>query len=269
MLSIVTFNCQWALQPGFEPYMREILERRRYDFILLQEANDKVVEILRPLYKENKYIRIAVISPKTGEELNTCILYKKEFEFLRSDFVTFTPLVIQQIHETGSVAAVFKTPRALARIIKKKRILIISAHLHGSYRMLGRRKELEQVKDQALHLDPNDECLTLIGGDFNNLIPGEGKMYDKLMKPELTNVTNFNDYTCDTVYLEPVHRNFILARIFFVRGRQYKSKIDHIYMDSGSAKKLRWESKAVDVVASDHRPVELVIKRKSLLRRGE
>jgi endonuclease/exonuclease/phosphatase family metal-dependent hydrolase len=270
MLSIVTLNCQKAFQPAFKPYMEEILSQRRYDFLLLQEVDLKTLETIQPIFKENRYTRLSAFSPKTNSELYTCILYKNEFEFLRSDFITFTPIVIQEVTETGSIAGVFKIPLRYRRGLKKKKILLIATHLHASYHLLARKKELRQVKNQALHLDPKDECIKVIAGDFNNLIKGESKIHDAQMKPEFTNISDFDTPTYDSKYIEPKYSEALYARLFFSGGKRYQMKLDHIFVDSQSAKRLLHDCKVIDVVASDHKPIELNIspKKRKLVRRN-
>lgn len=259
MLRVVTLNCQKAFQPDFKPYFEQIMKERRYHFLLLQEVDLKTLEIIQPLYKEHGYIRLGAFSPKSNTELYTCILYKSEFEFLRSDFITFTPIVFQEITETGSIAGVFAVPRNLRKIIGKRKILLIATHIHASYHILARRKELLQVKNQALHLDPTNDCLKIIAGDLNNLFAGEQMINDNAMKPEFTNVCDFPDYTYDSKYIEPKYSEAVYSRLFFRLGKRYRLKLDHIYMDTESANTLHYQTNVVKVTASDHRPVELTI----------
>lgn len=262
MVQVVTLNCQKAFQQGFKPYVKEILETRRYDFLLLQEVDQKVLEIIRPIYKEFGYTRLSATHPGTSFELYTCILYKNEYEFLRSDFITFSPMVLQQITETGSIAGVFKVPLRLRRYIKRKKILLIATHLHASYHWLARKKEILQLKNQALHLDPKDECLKIIAGDFNNLIGNEEKTHNYLMSPQFTNVSNFKDPTYDSQYIEPKYKNAVYGKLYFSIAKRYKGKLDHMYMDTKSANRLSYTCNVVDVIASDHKPVELKFSKK-------
>jgi endonuclease/exonuclease/phosphatase family metal-dependent hydrolase len=257
MLNFLTFNCQYGKQPGFGPFMKEVLSNRTYDFLMLQEVGEDVLKILNPLMKEHKYNRVYVSSPVTDQLLKSSILYKQEFEFLRSDFITFSPIVFQQLTETGCIAALFRPPRKVAKYIGKKHILVIVTHLHASYHLIARKKEILQIKRQARYFGPKKNYMTVIGGDFNNLVPGEYMYNNMVMQPHYVNVTNFEEWTYDSTLIEDKFKNFFLAKPFFKMKGRWNLKLDYIYVDKETSKKLRYQSNVIDVVASDHKPVEV------------
>jgi endonuclease/exonuclease/phosphatase family metal-dependent hydrolase len=261
MFKVLTFNCQHAYQEGFEPYIREIISERKYEFLLLQEVDEKVLEILEPLIETYRYKKLSVMSHNTNTPLRSCILYKPKFKFLRSDFITFSPIVLQEVNDSGSFAAIFKVPIRFTRLLGKKKIMVTVTHLHGSYRLVARKRELMALKKQVIHLDNENKCVKIIGGDFNNLIKGEGAYNDRIMKPDFINVTDFDGHTHDSTYLEHYYRNIPIVSLLFRKEKTYQTKIDHIYMDKESAKRIKHSSKPIDVVASDHRPVELVLRK--------
>jgi endonuclease/exonuclease/phosphatase family metal-dependent hydrolase len=135
-------------------------------------------------------------------------------------------------------------------------VLVCSLHLHAGEHARARGKELRAFKQ---HLLKEDAGLQIFGGDFNNVLPREFSGMRRTLAPEFTHVTQYREHSHDTRHVEPLTRSmWVLGKLGKV-GLGLRLKMDHIFIDSASAKRFRCETIVHDVFVSDHRPIELSI----------
>jgi endonuclease/exonuclease/phosphatase family metal-dependent hydrolase len=235
--------------------MRQTLKKRSFDFLLLQEVDSVTLEMIKQVINHKHYGLINTYNPKTNKLVNITLVYSKKFKLLDSDFISYSKLVVQQLHESGNLVGIFELPKELKVLFGKEKILVANTHLHASYRIAARRRELRAAKKHIHRLDPHDECVQVIGGDFNNLFYGERTFFDKFMLPHFINCTDFPDYTCDTKYIEHFYMPKRIHKVLGYFDLSWKTKIDHIYTDEATAKRVGYVSGTIDTEASDHKPV--------------
>jgi endonuclease/exonuclease/phosphatase family metal-dependent hydrolase len=261
IFKILTFNCQKGHNAGFADYISKVVKSGEYDFILLQEANFKVTNTINNIKGISQYRCLTEKSDNTGTNLEILILYKKQYVLEEKFLIGYSSVGFYERTEKASLAGVFTLPKEKAKQAGKEKILICSTHLHAGHHAIIRKRELKHTKAELHKIDPNHDCIRIIGGDFNNLIKGEWSMHDRIMRPQYVNATMCKEYTCDSFYIEshfipPTVQKFITYTRF-----RWRTIIDHIYIDSYAYKNFFFQSQVVDVIASDHKPVELIVSK--------
>jgi hypothetical protein len=73
-LNIICLNCQKNYNKNLSAYLKKILKQEKYDILMLQEASEKVNEVIGLFQKYN------LLKTRNKERLClTTIVYKKKF----------------------------------------------------------------------------------------------------------------------------------------------------------------------------------------------
>lgn len=245
-LKLLTLNCQKAYNLNFENFISNILKEEKYDFILLQETNKTVLDIIREYNIE--YLILNPFDSNLKENAHECILYKKQFNLKENSFISFDPN-----HGWGFLFGVFEYDNF--------NFNIGSVHLRSGLKKNIRLEELKIVKEVLLkYIDKNNTII--FGGDFNTGLYKEVANSDKILLPEFTRASKNIGTTLDSRYTEKVP--YLLNRIstlFAKFGLGLTFRTDHIYTDSVSSKKYKIICNKLSNRVSDHLPVEILIKK--------
>jgi endonuclease/exonuclease/phosphatase family metal-dependent hydrolase len=257
-LRFLTLNCQGGYRRAeLQQFLEELLRKGAHDFILLQHLDSTGRELL-PDLKQHKYGILQAENPDLKGIAHECIIFRQQYAASDAKFLSFAQF--RRPEEKGAIAGRFTLPDG-------ERIIVCSTHLHSQEHALVRRKEALALKRFLMALDPESEVMTVVGGDFNNMFFRELQLMIGYMRPEFTHCTIYDTHSHDTTHLEQVS---FLTRLFAFMGRRglrMRTKLDHIFVDSRSAQELDFEAKVYEVTVSDHKPVELRMRRKQQMRR--
>ena len=249
-MKILTLNCQKAYQKDFGIFMRKILLEETYDFVLLQEANTTVLNIINEIKSSYKILNPFDLDLK--ENSHDCILYKQSYalkeNFLIS-FAKFNPKMPPR--GWGFLYGVFEA--------NDKIFIAGSVHLHPGIKSNIRKREVEIIKEELKKYIGKDYPI-IFGGDFNSGFKNETLNFNKILFPEFINVTNNISSTLDSRYTE--NAPFLLNKlaVFFAHfniGIQLKT--DHIYVDATSSRKV-FSSKVLSERISDHSAMTILFE---------
>lgn len=257
MLKIITLNCQRAYQEKFIDFFAKLLNSSEYDFILLQEANEKVHKVI----KENSahYDLIFTHNIHTNSHHEICLIYRKEFEIVKTKFLNFYDPAKKMLTQSGCAIGLFRLTQKFKKDFSKEYALIGSLHLQASYHARIRKRELIEIKSAFDELGEGYSTIQVLGGDFNNLGPWEKYLNHLRLLPNLKYASTFREYTHNSAYLEKIHLDKKLAKFFLVDKLKYKVKLDHYYIDTESHKSYTFKSQTLKIDISDHRPVVMEI----------
>jgi endonuclease/exonuclease/phosphatase family metal-dependent hydrolase len=248
-LSVLTLNCQRGHRlEALKVYLQDLLASQSTDFLLLQEMNARCYELLRRLRLSScGYSLLDWHNNERGQRTETCILFKTTHKLLSSEFFTFDSL-LRAPHEKGALFGTF--------LVGKRRVLVCSLHLHAGRHARARRTELRALKKRLLEQKAG---LLIVGGDFNNMLPREFSGMRRALSPEFSHVTHYREHSHDSRHVEPLNASMWALGKLGKLGVGRRSKMDHVFLDSGTAGRMRCETTVHDVLVSDHRPVELRI----------
>jgi endonuclease/exonuclease/phosphatase family metal-dependent hydrolase len=262
-IHLITLNCQRGERLGeLEYYLSDLVREKEIDFLLLQEVDPKVAHILNKILKRSfSYQIVQHQIPETGKQAEVVILYNPKFALVEYTYHSYKRFLPKKSKETGAVVARFTIPAD--EKTGQREIIVCSSHLHAAYHYKARMRELQYIKNEILALN-NDERICIIGGDFNYLMPGELNRGNRIMEPDFVHVTDYDQHSCDSSLLESTEFQNKLFLFLSRIGLKFLLKIDHMYVDRDSFEKGAYETNVIDVLVSDHRPVETIIRLKSM-----
>lgn len=250
MMKILSLNCQRAYQQGLDSFLRNTLDSQRYDFLLLQEAEQKVVAFL----DHSRYRFLLAFNEEAGEDAQVCIVHKYAYPVIGQGYRSFSsmrndPWRGRKHPSFGFLWGEFDVAGTPWRFG--------SIHLHSGIDRKARAAELALAKNLLLELPPMH---TVFGGDSNAGFPGESAVLAKLLEPEFAWASRSLGPTLDSRYSENVPHlpNRIAAFLSF-----FNVKIplwtDQVFCDSKTAIDFDMQCRVLPDRVSDHSPVELLI----------
>lgn len=251
-LNLLSLNCQKAYNRAVKEFLIKKLQSKKYDFLLLQEADEQIMSIIEG--EGGSYKILKTINPDIQKQSQLCILYKREFVLKSTDFVSFSKLNRRFAlrPELGFLLGTFD--------YNGNEMVIASLHLHPGFPFYLRVKGIQMVKNKLDFY--NDEALPVIfGGDFNLAYPWEAGYTRRFFAPGFIDSTISIGPTLNSRYTEK--GNHLASRINdFLRfiGVSIRFKTDRVFMDRYTANKHSVTSMILPNRVSDHSPVELVIK---------
>ena len=245
-MQILTLNCQKGYQPNFKYFLNKILIGKKYDFILLQEANQKVIDVITE--SNASYSIINPFDYNLGENTHVCILYRKKLNLINSNFLSFAKQSSKMIPRGwGFLSGSF--------FMENKTVIIGSIHLHPGISTRIRYEELQLIKDQLLKEGTNN--IIIIGGDFNTGFAKEISKTQHILSPEFIRITKDIGSTLNSRFTE--NAPFILnkiSRLLAKVGLGIKLSTDHLYVNTQLVKEYHIFMKVLPERVSDHLAVE-------------
>ena len=248
-MNILSLNCQKAYNKNLSHFLSDILKRSRYDFLILQEVTEEVLDYLR----HPSYQVLTAWHEKTNQPSHLCIIYKKSFKLKEPGLIS--------IDKFNRAAHLESSPSfgLLCGTFQRENIEIAigSMHLHSGFSAQARRDDLQYIKNTLSKKYPNTEII--IGGDCN-FGPFEKKKGFEIMAPDFMCPTKAIKKTLDSRYSE-FHPN-ILNRIAFIFGKiglGISLSTDHFFINRQAGKKL-YKARLIPEQVSDHKPIELILK---------
>ncbi len=256
-LKVLTINCNKAYVSGLEDFLNRIFAEGKYDFILLQELRSRKLPSFDPLMTNilGSYTLIRAFNDKVNSWSEIGLVYRKDFKLEESKFYPFPPFTKYlgiSLPEFGLLIGTFITPEGA--------VTVGSVHMHSDFNFLTRKREARFIKRILLN-DKYSDMPIIFGGDFNNGLPGEKLLHDKIFKPEFVNTTKHSGPTVDSKYLEPSNpiNTFIIQILKFFKIR-LRMKVDHIYADSKTADTHTIKCIVLPDRISDHSPLEVILR---------
>jgi endonuclease/exonuclease/phosphatase family metal-dependent hydrolase len=260
-MKLLTINCQkgWidSHRESLIDFLRLEIKQEKRDFIFLQEANDRTLELIKEISRESAYNLLTEINPLILDRLmQVAVLHRNDHTLIRSYSLSFANKDRRLVRpEFGVLAGVFLNQ-------KREKVIAASFHFHASFHVSLRKIEALEIKQFLLKLRERygKETLVLVGGDANSGLPWEPRMLAEIFAPEFVNLTTFKDHTVSSDRLEPsVRLNKLALRLAKV-GVVIKLKTDHIFGNKEILNDFSFQSRTLDVIVSDHYPVEVSLK---------
>ena len=158
--------------------MSHILAQGKYDFLLLQEVDEKVMALIEAAH--HAYAVLCPFDEELGEKTQVAVVYKKHYSLHETVFLSFATLSPKlPLRGRGFVGGNF--------LVDGKKMFFGSAHLHPGFKPKRRRQQLAQIKENIISQAPAD--LSVFGGDFNTGLPGEILKGELLLGPEFLRIT--------------------------------------------------------------------------------
>ena len=175
-LNLLSLNCQKAYDLSIKEFLIKNLQSRIYDFVLLQEADEKVISIVERVGGSYKILK--TINPDNQKQSHLCVLYKSEFVLKNNDFVSFSKLNRQFAlrPELGFLLGTFD--------YNGNGIVIASLHLHPGFPFYLRTRGIQMVKNRLCYYN-NSALPVIFGGDFNLAYPWETVYTRKFLAIEI------------------------------------------------------------------------------------
>ncbi len=263
ILNFMTINCQRGFRKEeLRKFLHKVLrDENEIDFLLLQEANEPVYEILGSiLHDQETYMPLYANNPATGKWTEQLVIARKECAILDCQYKSFAEFVPNVFSEAGSF--IIKLHLSDQRSAFTPRIVLASTHLHANWYRKARRNELQYLKEELLNMVEIGNEIVLIGGDMNFLIKGEQQDNDSRMRPEFVNVSTYVKHSYDMSRIDDNDMLNKFLKFISKLGLRYRNRIDHFYIDSFSNEMLQCESEVIEEVVSDHFPVMLKVSSK-------
>lgn len=190
--------------------------------------------------------------------MQVAVLYKSGHALIRSHALSFAnkdKLLIRP--EFGILAGIFDNHRG-------EKVIAASFHFHASFHLKLRKIEAMEVKNFLLKLREKygKETLVLVGGDANSGLPWEPRALTNIFAPEFINLTPFKEHTVCSDRLEPsVSLNKLALKLAKI-GVVVRLKTDHVFGNKEILNDFAFKSSPVNVIVSDHYPVEVSLERK-------
>src|SRR3989344_753711 len=251
-MKILSLNCQKGHQPGLANFLEKTIVSNAYDFLLLQEATENVLAILKSY---DSYKLITGDDTDLAENNWLCIAHKNGFQKSKSVFRSFGQMRKDPVRGFGHPAFGFL---CATFEYETKSIAMGNVHLHSGVDKRVRELEAHEVKQMINYL--GQEAPILFGGDFNFGFPGERLNVIKLFSPEFVCATESMEATLDSRYSEyanhlPNQVAFVLAKV----GLGIKLKADQIFIDTKTAQQKKMYFNVLSDRVSDHNPIEFYI----------
>ncbi len=249
-MKILTLNCQKAYQPGFEDFFKRVLNEDYYDFLILQEVNNKVGVIFKETNSSYKILN--QFDPDIGEESHVCIIYKCNFVLKGRLFHSFAKFIPKMSPRGwGFITGVFMADNSP--------VVISSIHLHPGIKSSTRMKEVRIIKEKMQKYS-DKEYPVILAGDFNSGFPGEISKAEATLAPQFVRINKNLGPTLDSRYTEK-SPFFItkVANFLAALGISIKFRADHIYVNESLAEAESVSCKLLLDRVSDHYPIEVTI----------
>src|ERR1051326_4040205 len=189
-IQILTLNCQKAYAPGLQDFLEKVMQSSKYDFILLQEVDDKVAAMIAGA---SGYQILETTNPDNHLPSQLRILYRSNFHLQTSGFISFAKMnkLFAKRGEPGFLYGTFENHEGP--------IIIGSLHLHPSFPFHIRQKEIVMVRKKLESI--NSLSLPVIfGGDLNLTYPWEGPTVRRLLAKNFYEATLPLGATMDSHY---------------------------------------------------------------------
>ena len=250
-IAVLSLNCQHGRQPSLRPFFEGIRKEKKYDFLLLQEVNRAVVDMLPD---DADYSVLRFPSHLDDDSYGSVtVMYRSDYRPEGIEYFSFDKLLGRKFstHYGLAVATFFGS---------KGQYTVGSLHMNAGLRWDPRKKEAYFLRELLQERSDLIDGSIILGGDFNNGYRWEDGVADRIFAPLLTNVTTSIDRTLDSLYSEPAG-NFVndVSWLLSHIGVHVTVKVDHIFFDSKLAGLKRSVRKLSDRV-SDHSPVEVIVQ---------
>jgi len=248
-MRILSLNTQKAFHPALPSFLKTIFEVGAYDFILLQEANERVLPLIQGI---GSYNLLEAFDDHMLAQGHLVIAYRKTFTmkdaFLDS-YGTMHPSARSRHAGLGVLLGTFQTPQG--------NLIVGSVHLHSGLRVAVRVRELRRLREKVLEI-LDDTTPVILGGDFNFGIPGEVVQACKFLSPQFVSKTRYLEPTLNSRFTEPNSNITNIGAVFLAKfGMGLNLKTDHFFTDAETAKHS--EARILSDRVSDHSPIELTI----------
>ena len=230
--------------------MFQLMDSGTFDFLLLQEVNEKVLEFLKNL--SSPYQLVRAFNEETGKESELCIAYKTSHKLIATGFKSFSamrrdPMFGLKHPSFGILWANFN--------IGTKILRLATLHLHSGVNQEARLQELRLAKTFL----SNNQLPTILAGDFNSGFPREPKNMANILAPEFIWISKNLGPTLNSRYSENLpHLPNRIAAFLGIFNVGIGLRTDHIFANAGAANNFEKCLKLPDRV-SDHSPVEFII----------
>ena len=247
-MKILSLNCQRGYQPGLEGFVRSVLQKELYDFLLLQEVDARV----RGYLEHPSYKAVRIFNEEAEEESEVCIVYRHAHELRDSGLQSFSSMRNDPWRgfrhpSFGLVWGDFMidgTPFRLG-----------SVHLHSGVDSRARLNELDKAKICLLE---GESTPVVIAGDFNAGFPGEAAKMARMLAPEFAWTSKDIGPTLDSRYSENVpHLPNRIAAFLALFNIRISLRTDHVLISSEASKRYAVQCRVLPDRVSDHSPVEL------------
>ncbi len=250
-MKILSLNCQHNYHPRLRKFLKRVLRSEKYDFLLLQEANKKVISYIK---KHKKYS----ITLPTGniKQALTCIVSRTsiflqpETDFLHFPHTDESETAFKEYHVFGLTCKI--------AYVWWQEVVVWSMHLPSGFSSYVRKKYLEQSTQYIIK--KYGEKMTILWWDFNFGFPGELSEAHKILAPHYTCISQHISPTLDSYYTE--NDSLLASKIAtFLRtiGISIKLKTDHFFTNTQILKKYHTKIRVLPHRVSDHSPIELTL----------
>jgi endonuclease/exonuclease/phosphatase family metal-dependent hydrolase len=250
-MKILSLNCQQGYNPALKDFLYRIFNAGSYDFVLLQEADGKVLSYLdHPSYR-----LVRSFNDETGKDSLLYIAYQAKYFPISTGFKSFAyarkdPVLGFKHPAYGLLWADFK--------IEEKIIRIASIHLHSGTDRQARLNELQVAKELLLGGAPSS---VIFGGDFNAGFPSERTNMAQALLPEFMWATKDIGPTLNSRYTENwPHLPNRIAAFLSIFNMGIKLRTDHFFVDRESLKANTAHCSILPNRVSDHSPIELTVR---------
>jgi len=247
-MKLLNLNCQKALNPNFKGFFEQTLQRGTHKILLLQEATDSVIALV----KENgeKY---SILRPKTpkGENSEICILHTQDTKCVDS---YYSHMEDENGHFFGVLMGAFKT--------KKTKFVAASVHLPAYLQPRKRNEAIKKVREAfKLFLKKHPETESaILAGDFNSIFPWEHERNINILKSILLPLRNKLGYTHNTNRLESDGLSSRLIQLLGWIGLSFKTTLDHVFVSHVLVRRRKVKVYVLNKDVSDHLPMLIEVK---------
>jgi len=249
-MKFLNLNCQHGLQRELKDFLHCSLNTKAYDFLILQEVNDRVLTFLR----DDEYQLIRAFNEETERDTELCIVYQRTYNLRKIGFKSFSSMRQDPVYGykhpcMGLLWADFE--------IENKLFRVATIHLHSGIDRHVRIAESRLAKKLLLNEIP---VVTILAGDFNAGLPFERIRLAQTLSPEFTWMTKNLNPTLNSRYSENVaHLPNRIAALFNFFNLGIKLRTDHIFVDHQTAVTNTVECSILPDRVSDHSPVEITL----------
>lgn len=250
-MKIITLNCQKAYNKNLKDFFVKIFLEEKYDFLILQEVNKPVLNLIVELNSSYKILN--EFDSDFSEENHLCILYKEKYVLEEKRFISFAKFDPKRISNSfGFIMGIFN--------VESNFYVVSSLHLNSGLNSSIRMGELKKVKE-VLQEYINKDYSIIMAGDFNTGIIGEIKKCEKILSPHLVRVNEGIGPTLNSFYTEPnpyilSHASVLLSKL----GMGIKLRADHIYASKDLTIKHKISCEILPDRVSDHSAIECSFK---------
>ena len=245
-MKILSLNCQKGHHPRNENYLAQLAIAGEFDFVLLQEAGENIINNLKK--SSGKYAVLAPLNHITGAYAQTPILYLAKYKLEQSCFFPAG----QFIHKTPRI----EYGMTLGRFsLASGTLLVANLHTHSGPRFWTRKMEVSYFKQKIVSTWQGETVI--IGGDFNSGYPWEHRINCSILAPEFIEITRGIRHTCDSKYLERSNSRTTILSYLGKVGINFRLATDHVFIDRNSSDRYLFSWKVSPERVSDHLPIEI------------